>query len=1075
MSINRRLRTNYTTKKKYKKKKKNGFWILKFLLISFMFFSLFSLFAIFLLYSKYIADLPSIKELENMEIAEASTIYDRNGNELYKVFKEKRTYKNFDSISPNMINAIVSWEDKRFFTNPWYDMIWLLRAVLYKVTWKSDWIRWTSTITQQLIRNTIIENRSSLESLDTAIWRKIKEIYLAYKLTNGVSKEKILELYLNKISFWSNSFWIEQAAATFFWKKAKDLTIYESSILASLPKWPTYYSPYNHPDRVVWYPYVYNKENEEEITQLLTKKTISLNSSLLKELTNFLTNLKWKRLSSEKIVICSLDSEFFKNNLSIDDDGCSVIDYSKLLDFLNWIRIEKDWEFIEYQTWRKDFILWRMLEDNYITFEQYKEAIIKWFWYKFQEVRNNIKYPHFVFYVKEYLENKYWKDIVEEWGLRIYTSLDNTIQDKAEELVLKYSEINKWKFGADNAALIALDNENGWILAMVWWRDYFDKESKWNVNIITSKLQPWSTFKPFVYSLWLIQENIWTKSPIYDLKTTFPWNYIPSNFDWKFMWKMNVSTALNNSRNIPAIKMYYLAWWEKKIVDFMRKLWVKSLNDKWLYWAPLALWTGEMTPLELARAYTVFANMWKLVDVSPILKIVDSKWIVIEDRTKNNSEAKQVITPEQSYLITSILTNTETRPKFWNKYLSLNWRKVAAKTWTSTKQYKKWWKKYIFPSNLWTVWYTPQVTTVVWAWNTDWRELNNKWNWLEWAWPIWKDFMEFVHKWKDVKNWNRPNWVKEISISSISWLLTPEWFNSDFIVSSLFKNVPIKFDDSLKEINVDLLCNWKVTENTPSEAIWSKTLIRLHSIRPEDPAWENPVLAWMNKKDDEDESKKALFSFPNIVTSISEEVCERTWAENSDIVIKSTIKSWDTFSIWTNYIQLAYKSTNPIQKILVFLWNESVYEIKVSNKTKWTYEWSIIIPRTYSPGEYDLVLKAIDNNYYAWSDVKKVNLVSKDTIPPKIEITNPLDKDIKLYEWDSFNLRWNVVENTFVKNINIYLDDKPLKMWLTDKDFVFMINEDWNLAVWSYTIKVEAIDSNFNIWTEKINLEILQK
>lgn len=1064
MSINRRLKTNYTAKKVYKKKKKNGFGILKFIFVSFFIFVAFWLCAVAILYTKYISNLPSIKELENMEIAESSIIYDKAWNELYKVFKEKRTYKKYEDINSNMVNAIVSWEDKRFFTNPWYDIIWLWRAVLYRIIWENDEIRWTSTITQQLIRNTIIKNEKTYE-------RKIKEIYLAYKLTNWVSKEKILELYLNKISFWSNSFWIEQASKTFFWTIAKDLTIFESSILASLPKWPTYYSPYNHPDRVVWYPYVYNIENEEEITQLFTNNTISVNSEMLKEFTNFLTNLKWKRLSSEKILLCSLDKQYFKNDINIDEDGCSVVDYSSLLNFLNSIQINKWMETIEYQTWRKDFILWRMLEDNYITFEQYKEAIIKWIWYEFKEVRDNIKYPHFVFYVKEYLEEKYWKDILEKWWLRIYTTLDNTLQDKAEELVLKYSDINKKEYWADNAALVAIDNETWWILAMVWWRDYFDKDNKWNVNIITSKLQPWSTFKPFVYSLWLIQENIWTKSIIYDVKTTFPWKYIPSNFDWKFMGKMNVASALNNSRNIPAIKMYYLAWGEKKIVDFMHKMWVKSLNNKWLYWAPLALWTGEMTPLELARAYSVFANIWKLKETSPIVKIIDSKWIIIEDIGRNKIEWEQVIPAEQAYLITSILTDKESRPKFWNTYLSLKDREVWAKTWTSTKQYKKWWKKYIFPSNLWTSGYTPQVTTVTWAWNTDWRSLNYKWNWLEWAWPLWKEFMEFAHEGKEVRKWYRPSWIKEISISSISWLLTPEWFNPDFIITSLFKNIPTEYDDSLKEVQVDILCNWKVTESTPSAAISNMILVKLHSLRPEDPAWENPVIEWVS----DEENKDFFTSFWNMITSVSEEVCERKIFDWNEIIIKSTIEDGDVFSIWTNYIELAYKSGTPIKSVWVFIWNDKIDELVMKNKTKWSFIWTFIIPSSYSSWEYILTLKALDINYFEWEDTKSINISSKDSISPIINLIKPLDGNIKLYEWDSFNLRWNIVENTFIKSVNLYLDDKPLKLWLEDRELIFLINEDWSLEVWNYKIKIEVFDSNFNVWIKVIDLEVMAK
>ena len=89
-----------------------------------------------------------------------------------------------------------------------------------------------------------------------------------------------------------------------------------------------------------------------------------------------------------------------------------------------------------------------------------------------------------------------------------------------------------------------------------------------------------------------------------------------------------------------------------------------------------------------------------------------------------------------------MLSDTSTRPSFWNTYLSLDDRLVWAKTWTSTKQsVKEDGEKDIRPSNLWTAWYTPQITTVVWAWNTSGEKVDYKWNWLEWAWPIWKEFM----------------------------------------------------------------------------------------------------------------------------------------------------------------------------------------------------------------------------------------------------------------------------------------------------------------------------------------------
>ncbi|USN58578.1 MAG: hypothetical protein H6767_00160 [Candidatus Peribacteria bacterium] len=107
---------------------------------------------------------------------------------------------------------------------------------------------------------------------------------------------------------------------------------------------------------------------------------------------------------------------------------------------------------------------------------------------------------------------------------------------------------------------------------MVGGRDYFDTEIGGNNNMITSRLQPGSTFKPFTYALAMSENEIGSKTPIYDLETEFPSNYIPGNFDGKFMGKMNVSTALNNSRNIPAVKMYFLAGGENNILDYMEDL-----------------------------------------------------------------------------------------------------------------------------------------------------------------------------------------------------------------------------------------------------------------------------------------------------------------------------------------------------------------------------------------------------------------------------------------------------------------------------------------------------------------------
>ena len=1055
----RRIKTNYTKKISYAKKS-NSKSIWKIIIYIIIFFLTLTFFIWLILYTKYIKDLPKISELENLEIAESSVIYDKNWWVLYKIFKEKRTYVNFDEIWKNMVNAIVAWEDKRYWENPWIDIIWLARAWLYFVIWKSDWsVKWTSTLTQQLIRNTILTNERSVE-------RKVKEIYLAYKLTSWISKEKILELYLNKISYWHNAFGIEEASKTFFSKSAKDLNVLESSILASIPKWPTYYSPYNHPDRLVWYPYIYKKDDLENKVEIINKTEVESNIKIVWELKNFISNLKWNWIdNTDKLIICNVESKNFKVNYNIDSEWCLILKYSDLLDFLNNIKIEFEDSVIEYQTWRKDFILWRMLEDKYITFEEYKESIINSFGILFSQEKENIKAPHFVFYVKEYLEEKYWKEIISVWWLHIYTTLDPDLQKKAEELITKQVKTNNTNFNAWNAALISIDNKNWDILSMVWSVDYFDSENKWNVNIITSKLQPGSSFKPFVYSLWIFNKQIWSKTPIYDVPTVFPWNYSPKNFDWWFLWKMNISTALNHSRNITAVKMFYMAWWESNIINFMKKIWVNSLKSDWSYWAPLALWTWELTPLELASAYTVFANLWEKVEINPILKIVDSKWNIIEE--KKDVKKEKIISENQTYIINTILSDTKSRPESRNAFISLKSRPVAAKTGTSTKQYSK---SEIYPANLWTIWYTPQITTVVWAWNTTWWKLWMRWDWLNWAWPIWRDFMEYAHKNKPVEKWVMPRWVSEINISEITWLLpNPENAQANLLIKSYFVNKPTKYDNSFITVEVDILCNWKVTETTPLAAIRNATLVEFHSLKPEDPAWENPVKEWAKSE----EAKKRYWDISNLITSRSENICERL-EDNWNTIIKSNIiNNWNYF-IWENYIEIAYKSDSNI-KSLEFLIDWAVTQtIDTENKKEWIYRWNIFIPWMYKNKEVKLEIRTIDNNFYSNSEENTINILNKDDIIPEIKIENPINWNIKIYDDDFFNLKATIFDNSKI-DVIIYIDDIEYKKLWDNRNINISINQDKKLEIWIHNIKIIAKDWAWNKSTSEITLEILEK
>ncbi|MBS9775101.1 penicillin-binding protein [Candidatus Gracilibacteria bacterium] len=1101
-------------------------------------------------------DLPSVSELENLQIAETSKIYDRNGKELYSIFAEKRTYVPFEKISKNVMNGLVAGEDKKFWTNPGVDFVGIFRAGLYFLSGKTDTPKGTSTLTQQLIRNTVIEKKAN-EGKWEGIERKIKEIYLSYQLTKyGSSKEKIIELYLNKISFGHNAYGIEEAGKTFFNTSAKDLTVLQASILASLPKGPTFYSPYNHPDRVVGNPIIKqkasdkkkvpdnkkedkktnkddknvktdaeknteihaetNEGNKETTINLLTKKDLEQHKELVEKLRGFIKNLKGKTISgSEVLPLCGINKKYLTGVYAkqVDRNGCASIPYNNLMAFFGSIEIPKGVQSISYNAGRKDYILQRMLEDEYITFDQYKKAILGGFGLEFYHRSEKIKAPHFVFYVREFLEKKYGVDTVERGGLKVYTTLDIDVQNKAQEIVTAQAKANAGKYNAKNASLVAIDNKTGGILAMVGSADYYNEAIKGQVNVMTSRIQPGSTFKPFVYSLAMEEEGIGNKTPVYDVPTKFPgYKKPPKNFDGKFMGKMTVASALNHSRNIPALKMYFKAGEYKNILKFMKTLGVHSIDEKRPYGAAMALGTAEMTGLELAGAYSVFADMGRQSQITPILKIEDSKGNIIEDNS--NPKKIQVIPLGQAFMINNILSDTSARPKFWNQYLDLSDRLVAAKTGTSTKPSKVGDQR---PANLWTVGYTPQVTTVVWSGNSDGEDLWRTANGLEASGPIWKNFMEYMHKNKrPVEKWNLPKDVKSIQISSLNGYLPNK--HSKYTVSSYFRKAPTKYDKSAGSVEYDALCNGPVTDETPKDAIKTARILEFHSLWPENRAWEDPVQAWAH-------SSYVINTYgASSGAFLSKKPCVRENGKGN-FRLTSSITPIKPYRVGENPISIAYVNDNKVTNLQIYLNGELIKELPADNSTKGGVSTSIFIPGRYKNSTVTLKIRALDSLYYTTSKSYKILVIDaglkikdnieleitqpkdeeelnsnkekteekgtdtketkeektnkqKEKIPPKnispaasIQVEKPASGSIKIHQEDYFNLRANVSGGATTE---IFVDGGLHENLGEASRIVSPINQKAKLSVGKHTVLIRTTDANGKKVEKTINLEILK-
>src|SRR3989338_8886682 len=266
---------------------------------------------------------------------------------------------------------------------------------------------------------------------------------------------------------------------------------------------------------------------------------------------------------------------------------------------------------------RKNFVLSKMKENKFITDSEYENALQEKVEFK-DTAEAGIKAPHFVFFVREYLEGKYGADAVERSGLQVITTLDYDLQKRAEETLTKAALSNEKNFNASNAGLVAIDPKTGQILTMVGSRGYFDPEIEGKVNIALANRQPGSAFKPFVYAT-ALGKGYTPETILFDLQTQFgsqcrpddfscePPCYSPGNFDLKFRGPMTLREAIAQSVNVPSVKVLYLAG----ITDSLKTasdMGISTLGDKNQYGLTLVLGGGEVNLLEMTGAYAVFAN-----------------------------------------------------------------------------------------------------------------------------------------------------------------------------------------------------------------------------------------------------------------------------------------------------------------------------------------------------------------------------------------------------------------------------------------------------------------------------------
>ena len=646
---------------------------------------------IFTILWTYSNNIPDYKFLNSYKPPVSSKVYSGNGELVADFSKEKRVFVPYNSIPKNVINSFLSAEDKNFFYHPGVDAKGVLRAVINNISniISSKRLEGASTITQQVAKNFLLTNEISLN-------RKIKEAILAFRIERALSKQRILELYLNQIYLGSGAYGVAAASLEYFDKSIKDLNYAEAALLAALPKAPSRYNPYRDIELA-------------KFRRNLVLKNLFDNSYINFKLYQKLQNEKIKLNKSKKIYL--EDAQYY-----IEDVRKNVIEtftYDKVYKqgFNINTPINLKLQRIATQTLREGLI-------SYDKRKGWRGALVN----------------------KKYTKN--WRDNLEKfnleksinWKLAIVKKLDkfsaeieieNKLNGKIElkEISWTKKEFDKLlkigdiiyveKIKGNNYSLRQLPKVNGGIVVMDPYTGrvlalsggYSFKKSEFN-RATQALRQPGSAFKPFVYALAL--ENGYTPTSLIldaplvldqgdDLKM---WK--PENYGKKFYGPSTLRVGLEKSRNLMTIRIAQDLGLPK-IINFSKNLGIYDNPEKLL---SISLGSAETTLLKLTSAYSAFVNGGKKVDPILIDRIQDSEGKTIFNNDKRKcincdqisylgndypsiqNNYKQVFSAQTAYQMTSILEGVIQRGTGKKlRDLKLN---IAGKTGTTNKNTDTW-------------------------------------------------------------------------------------------------------------------------------------------------------------------------------------------------------------------------------------------------------------------------------------------------------------------------------------------------------------------------------------------------
>jgi len=721
-------------------------------------------------YLAFARTVPSILELKQEVIPPGSSIFADDDTLIGEFKVRKGDFVPISKMPPDLINALIAVEDQNFWDHGGIDYIAILRAAITDLV-KAKIVSGASTITMQLAKNTFL-------TPERKISRKLKEVVLSYRIERSLSKEEILEMYLNRIYLGNGAYGVEMASQRYFDKSVRDLTLAEAAILAGLPKAPSTYSPFNNYERA--------KERQEWVL---------------------------KRMEEEGYISHRQRLNAIKASIFLSDSGRDSLENNYFMDYVKNYLVEK---YGHDQVYRGGMKVYTTM--NKRAQEEAQNALREGL--RELDKRRGFRGP---------IANIVLETEAEDFGRRLYRTTLPAVGDIMKGLVLEVDaktariksgnltgtlslEDARWAenyidwedfktlkmkdFSLDRilapgniiwvgikaldetyvefaleqeprvqGAIVSIEPYSGFIRAIVGGYDF--NKSQYN-RALSAKRQAGSAFKPLVYALAL--ENGFTPaSIIVDEEVEFKsrneegkeevWK--PQNYSEKFYGPTTLRNALVYSRNIVTVKLVDILG-VSRVIDFSRKM---GITSEMPYDLTVALGSMSITPIELTSAYGAFANRGMKMKPIGIKYITDRKGGVLES---NEPESTEVVSPQTAFLMTSILSDTVRRGTGWRaKALR---RPVAGKTGT-TNDYR----------DAWFLGYTTDLMTGVWVGFDEPTPMGPYETGSRSAAPIWVKFMKTFPQSAVEETFPAPNGLITRVIDPKTGKLANRWTDKAYI------------------------------------------------------------------------------------------------------------------------------------------------------------------------------------------------------------------------------------------------------------------------------------------------------